>query len=433
MKSIAVTKKGVYFAFRDQGACISVLAVKVYYITCPAITENFAHFNETPTGREITIIEKQVGICVKNAESTEPPTYLCKGDGKWTILTSGCKCKVGFEPDYEKQTCTGKLDLSCQRNSSTELIDSSFSLSLSLFDTVCPAGTFRSSEITKCAPCPLNSKATKSGSSYCACSEGYYRHPRDSLNMPCYRPPSKPTNLTLLFMDQNSAILSWNAPQRPTNELYDSKYRSDIVFRVRCSACSSNVVFIPATETFNDTKLTINNLESVTTYTIQIHALNSISYPIYADMDGNIDANASTDSAGAGAGHGTNTFGTGALGVHDPPTEYAEITFTTESAILSMVFNIRIVSLTSREVELAWDNPMHSEVPIESYEVRWFPKMELDAVNKTTLSTHEQRAHIDNLLENTEYGFQVRCKTANGFGQYSNIVYGQTHQGVSPG
>lgn len=107
VKSIAVTKKGVYFAFRDQGACISVLAVKVYYITCPAITENFAHFNETPTGREITIIEKQTGICVKNAESSEPPTYLCKGDGKWTILTSGCKCKVGFEPDYDKQTCTG--------------------------------------------------------------------------------------------------------------------------------------------------------------------------------------------------------------------------------------------------------------------------------------------------------------------------------------
>lgn len=107
VKSIAVTKKGVYFAFRDQGACISVLAVKVYYITCPSVTENFAHFNETPTGREITIIEKQTGICVKNAESTEAPTYLCKGDGKWTILTSGCKCKVGYEPDHEKQTCTG--------------------------------------------------------------------------------------------------------------------------------------------------------------------------------------------------------------------------------------------------------------------------------------------------------------------------------------
>lgn len=230
-------------------------------------------------------------------------------------------------------------------------------------------------------------------------------------------------------MDQTSAILSWNAPQKSTTELYDSKYRSDIVFKVKCPVCNSNVVFIPATETFNDTKLTINNLEPVTTYTIQIHALNSVSYQIYTDIDGNTDGNVSEPQA-----HSANLYSNSAVAgtsINEPPTEFAEITFTTESAILSMVFNIRIVTITSHEVELAWDNP--SEVPIESYEVRWFPKMELDAVNKTTLSTHEQRAHIDNLLENTEYGFQVRCKTANGFGQYSNIIYGQTHQGVSPG
>lgn len=115
VKSIAVTKKGVYFAFRDQGACISVLAVKVYYITCPAVTENFAHFNETPTGREITLIEQQTGVCVENAEASEPPKYLCKGDGKWTILTGGCKCKVGYEPDHEKQTCSGRLCLRLHR------------------------------------------------------------------------------------------------------------------------------------------------------------------------------------------------------------------------------------------------------------------------------------------------------------------------------
>lgn len=72
------------------------------------MTENFANFNETPTGREITIIEKQNGTCVANAESSETPTYLCKGDGKWTILTGGCRCKVGYEPDYANKTCNGK-------------------------------------------------------------------------------------------------------------------------------------------------------------------------------------------------------------------------------------------------------------------------------------------------------------------------------------
>lgn len=28
-KAVKVTKKGVYFAFRDQGACISIMAIKV--------------------------------------------------------------------------------------------------------------------------------------------------------------------------------------------------------------------------------------------------------------------------------------------------------------------------------------------------------------------------------------------------------------------
>lgn len=31
VKSIPVTKRGVYFAFRDQGACISLLAIKVSF------------------------------------------------------------------------------------------------------------------------------------------------------------------------------------------------------------------------------------------------------------------------------------------------------------------------------------------------------------------------------------------------------------------
>lgn len=241
-------------------------------------------------------------------------------------------------------------------------------------------------------------------------------------------------------MDQTSAILSWNTPIRPANEFYDSKYRSDIVFKVKCPSCNANVVFIPATETFNDTKLTINNLEPVTTYTIQIHTLNSVSYAIYTDIDGNIDANVTdyqnhnlNNLNNLNIGGGGNSGGQQSS-LSELQTEFAEITFTTESAILSTVFNTRIVSITSREVELMWDKPMHNEVPIESYEVRWFPKSELDAVNRTSLSTHELRAHIDNLMENTEYGFMVRCKTANGlYGTYSNIVYGQTHQSVSPG
>uniref|UniRef100_A0A182SA04 Fibronectin type-III domain-containing protein n=1 Tax=Anopheles maculatus TaxID=74869 RepID=A0A182SA04_9DIPT len=357
-----------------------------------------------------------MGVCVENAEAYETPTYLCKGDGKWTILTGGCRCKVGYEPDAEKQTCN-----------------------------VCPVGKFRSAEVRACTICPLNSKTNKVGSPFCPCLSGHYRHPRDGKHMPCYKPPGPPTNLTLLFIDQTSAILSWNAPQRAADEQLDSKFRSDIVFRVRCAACTSNVVFNPSSETFNDTKLTLTNLEPVTTYTVQVHSQHGVSYPIVSPEG----------MHGGASGYENGSLAPGASGYHatEPPmvmvnaraggsgsssdlddikTEFAEITFTTESAILSTVFNVKVVQITNKDVDLVWDKPIHSDSPIEYYEVRWFPKSEVDAMNKSVLSTKESKVHIGDLLENTEYGFQVRCKTLNGWGTFSNIVYAQTHQSVSP-
>ncbi|XP_068152857.1 ephrin type-B receptor 1-B isoform X2 [Drosophila tropicalis] len=397
VKSIAVNKKGVYFAFRDQGACISVLAVKVYYITCPAVTENFAHFNETPTGREITIIEKQNGTCVDNAEAYEPPTYLCKGDGKWTILTGGCRCRVGYEPNDMNKTCTE-----------------------------CPVGTFRSAEVSRCVPCPPNSSAPKAGSPLCNCLPGFYRHPRDGRHMPCYKPPGAPTNLTLLFVDQTSAIISWNPPARDdANQLsVVEKYRSDVVYKIRCSLCSPNVMFNPSTDTFNDTKITLTNLDPVTTYTVQIHAINGISYLIDTAFYAN--ETVSLSDANTTANSGANSQ----LDLNDIKTEHSEIIFTTESAMLSTVFNLRIKAISSKDADLIWDKPVQSDAPLEFYEVRWFPKLELEAINKTALNTKETNAHIDGLLENTEYGFQVRCKTINGYGSYSNMVYAHTHQSV---
>ncbi|XP_022217538.1 ephrin type-B receptor 1-B isoform X2 [Drosophila obscura] len=401
VKSIAVNKKGVYFAFRDQGACISVLAVKVYYITCPAVTENFAHFNETPTGKEITIIEKQNGTCVENAEPYESPTYLCKGDGKWTILTGGCRCKVGYEPNDVNKTCTE-----------------------------CPVSTFKSPEVRKCMPCPPNSNSSKTGSPFCMCLPGYYRHPRDGRHMPCYSPPAAPTNLTLLFVDQTSAIISWSAPARNESQLVEGQgqlysYRSDIVYKVRCSMCSANVMFNPSTDTFNETKITLTNLDPVTTYTVQIHATNGISYLIDLSLNSN-ETSANNEILFANSSTASNQ-----LDLNEIKTEHAEIIFTTESALLSTVFNLRILAITSKDADLEWDKPLQNDAPLEFYEVRWFPKLELDSINKSALNTKDTKAHIEGLLESTEYGFQVRCKTINGFGSYSNMIYAQTLQSVS--
>ena len=42
--------QGVYFSFLDTGSCMSLLAVKIYYVACRNVTANYAHFAETPTG-----------------------------------------------------------------------------------------------------------------------------------------------------------------------------------------------------------------------------------------------------------------------------------------------------------------------------------------------------------------------------------------------
>lgn len=288
---------------------------------------------------------------------------------------------------------------------------------------VCPAGTFRSAEVPVCNLCPPNSKTNKAGSSFCSCIPGHYRHPLDGKHMPCHKPPGPPTNLSLLFIDQTSAILSWNSPTKPSEDhLLNQQFKNDIVFKVKCSSCANNVLFNPSGEVFNETKLTLTNLEPVTTYTVQVHSLNGPAYSLMNSLSFNSSSPDGTESPLKRSGYG-----------NDMKTEFAEITFTTESAILSTVFNIKIVTITSKEVELMWEKPVHNDSPIEFYEVRWFPKSEVDAINKTTYTTKETKAVLTELLENTEYGFQIRCKTVNGWGSFSNIVYAQTLQSITPG
>lgn len=159
IKSVPVTKKGVYFAFRDQGACISLLAIKVYYISCPEISVNFAHFPATPTGREVALVEQTIGTCVANAVKIETPTFLCKGDGKWYLPSGGCHCKPGYQADVEKQQCIE-----------------------------CPIGRFKhEAGPHSCELCPTHSKSTDQAVTECRCDADYYRAADDPKKMPCTR------------------------------------------------------------------------------------------------------------------------------------------------------------------------------------------------------------------------------------------------------
>ncbi|XP_066959562.1 ephrin type-B receptor 1 isoform X4 [Macrobrachium rosenbergii] len=366
VRSIPVTKKGVYFAFRDQGACISLLAIKVYYITCPEITKSFAHFPTTPTGAEVTSIEQATGVCVAHAREESSPSFLCTGDGQWSLLSGGCACLPGYQASVAKQTCD-----------------------------VCPPGNYKD-EVGEfdCRPCPNNSAAPHAGASECRCNTGYYRAPKDPRAMPCTRPPSKPQNITVNFFDQSTVILAWQAP------LNDGG-RTDTVYRVICDACGPHVTYNPqqmAERSFNATQVTISGLNPVTTYRFQVFAENGVSDqardPQYVDIS-------------------VTTEASGGFMVIDSDVE-----------VPSMVSNVHVTSVKSTEISLAWDAPSDPLSEIEMYEVRYYVKgMES---NSSSVLTKKEESSIGSLRQRTDYGFQVRAKTTHGWGDYSQPIYKKT-------
>uniref|UniRef100_A0A4W3GAU1 Ephrin type-B receptor 3-like n=1 Tax=Callorhinchus milii TaxID=7868 RepID=A0A4W3GAU1_CALMI len=91
-------ENGFYLAFQDQGACMALLSVRVYFKKCPAAVANLAAFPETVTGAEPTSLAIAPGRCIPNAlEVSIPLKYHCNADGDWILLMGHCTCAPGHE------------------------------------------------------------------------------------------------------------------------------------------------------------------------------------------------------------------------------------------------------------------------------------------------------------------------------------------------
>lgn len=107
-RGISVEENGFYLAFRDQGACISLLYVKVFYRLCEEATRGLVHFPQTPTGAFLTDIVERDGICTTNSKLLRKPLGFCKGNGQWTfqetVLRDSCHCQEGYELLIDNQS-----------------------------------------------------------------------------------------------------------------------------------------------------------------------------------------------------------------------------------------------------------------------------------------------------------------------------------------
>lgn len=102
----------MYFVFRDEGACATLLAVHVYYVTCPSVVKSLAAFIETPAGPQITSIVQRDGVCVANSRPSDTdgaPSYLCQADGSWYFLSGGCQCSPGYQTHNDTSRCQRKV------------------------------------------------------------------------------------------------------------------------------------------------------------------------------------------------------------------------------------------------------------------------------------------------------------------------------------
>lgn len=246
-RSVEVHKKGIYFAFRDQGACLSLLAVKVYYLKCPEVTVGFAHYPETATGSQLSSIQKVPGRCVDNAVARQVPHNLCKADGSWNFHTGACECMAGHEP-------AGEDENQC---------------------TPCRIGYYKPQPgQARCELCPAHSRSLYEASVECRCNDGFYRARDDGEKRPCTRPPQAPQGATYHTFANGSVQLEWQPPA-------DEGARTDTSYEVRCTNCGEGgrppPSFQPNRFPIAQTSVLVYGLQPGQSYTFAIRALNGVS------------------------------------------------------------------------------------------------------------------------------------------------------------
>ncbi|XP_032903828.1 ephrin type-B receptor 2 isoform X1 [Amblyraja radiata] len=359
-----VSKKGFYLAFQDYGACMSLIAVKVFYRKCPRVIQNGAIFQQTLSGAESTSLVVARGTCVPNAEEVDVPIKLyCNGDGEWMVPIGRCMCKAGYESMENGTVCQA-----------------------------CPSGSFKpllGDDV--CLNCPVNSRTSSKGSTNCVCRNGYYRSDSDPHDMPCTTTPSAPQTV-ISSVNETSLNLEWMSPR-------EAGGREDVVYNVICKSCSrgratcmrcgDNVQFVPRQLGLAEPRVYISDLLAHKQYTFEIQAVNGVS-----------DQSPYSPS-------------------------FASVNITTNQAAPSPISFMHQVSRTVDGVTLSWAQPDQPNGIILDYELQYYEKDESD-YNSTTVKSQTNTATINDLLAGTIYVFQVRARTVAGFGQYSGKMYFQT-------
>ncbi|XP_054213446.1 ephrin type-B receptor 6 isoform X4 [Homo sapiens] len=334
-----LTQRGFYVAFQDTGACLALVAVRLFSYTCPAVLRSFASFPETQaSGAGGASLVAAVGTCVAHAEPEEdgvggqaggsPPRLHCNGEGKWMVAVGGCRCQPGYQP--------ARGDKACQ---------------------ACPRGLYKSSAgNAPCSPCPARSHAPNPAAPVCPCLEGFYRASSDPPEAPCTGPPSAPQELW--FEVQGSALmLHWRLPRELGG-------RGDLLFNVVCKECEGRqepasggggtchrcrdeVHFDPRQRGLTESRVLVGGLRAHVPYILEVQAVNGVSE------------------------------------LSPDPPQAAAINVSTSHEVPSAVPVVHQVSRASNSITVSWPQPDQTNGNILDYQLRYY-----DQVRARTAAGH---------------------------------------------
>ncbi|XP_065594141.1 ephrin type-A receptor 2 isoform X2 [Cyrtonyx montezumae] len=244
-----LSRKGFYLAFQDLGACMSLLSVRVYYKTCPAVLRGLALFPETVAGADSQQLAEVQGACVEHAVAERAPLLHCNTDGEWLVPIEQCRCQAGYEAVGEQ----------CQAY---------------------PPGTFEAEvPLSGCQHCPENTLPSSTATTVCPCQDGHFRAPTDPAAMPCTRPPSPPRGVIAVRLGA-TVQLRWSPPS-------DKGGRQDVTYSVtceqclpesgECQPCNGEVRYSQPPQVLVGTRVTVSNLEPQVNYTFTVEARNGVS------------------------------------------------------------------------------------------------------------------------------------------------------------
>uniref|UniRef100_A0A8C6T365 receptor protein-tyrosine kinase n=1 Tax=Neogobius melanostomus TaxID=47308 RepID=A0A8C6T365_9GOBI len=309
-----LNRKGFHLAFQDVGACVALVAVRVYYKRCLATVQNLAVFPDTVAEAAFATLVEVHGACVNNSEvdADSPPRMHCSAEGEWLVPIGKCSCSAGYEEGHS----------SCE---------------------ACPAGSYKmSSRQQECFLCPENSVAEEDGSIVCVCKEDHFRTPLDTPSAPCTRPPSPPRDL-VYSLKQSTLVLEWAPPS-------DSGGRVDLSYSVGCRRCSSrqcdpcgaSVGFVPQQVGLTERTVTVVNLLPNANYSFTVEALNGVSELL------------------------------------PNKRFYTQVNVSTSLPVPSLISELRAEKIEQKSVTLVWREPAKPNRSRTEYEVKYYEKEQKD-------------------------------------------------------